>query len=147
MFENFQLSSECKPYFQHTKQEPRENNIHAIEKNQQQQFQPSIRKVGHCDVAEISINVPDLQIYSASLQMSASFSGFQYLLYQWPVISFMVGTVIMFGYMFIFLIFILAILSWKFDIFAKLNDTDVEVSGIGITDSQGEYIFTSDHQL
>lgn len=43
-------------------------------------------------VAILQIDYPDIEIYSSKLHLTATFSGLQYLLFQWPVFSFLVGT-------------------------------------------------------
>ena len=39
---------------------------------------------------------PSIEIYSAHLDVVARFSGIQYLLYRWPVVSFLFGTLTFF---------------------------------------------------
>nr|XP_039259942.1 seipin-like [Styela clava] len=67
----------------------------------------------HHRIVEIQIDYPDIQIYSAQLQVTAIFSGLQYFLYQWPVFSFLVGIAVFFVPVLASMLVIFYIILWN----------------------------------
>ncbi|XP_052867229.1 seipin-like isoform X1 [Anopheles cruzii] len=56
---------------------------------------------------DITIMCPDIQLYSAQLQVVANFTGLRYLMFNWPVLSAIIGITTN-----LFFILIVCILSW-----------------------------------
>lgn len=63
--------------------------------------------------ASIYLENPSIEVYSANIDVVAQFSGIQYLLYRWPVVSFVFGTLIFFVPTFFICAVLFYVFVWK----------------------------------
>lgn len=89
------------------------NIVYHMQNCLSRQYSNKIKeKCGHW-IAEVMLDYPDIQLYSAQLHFTATFTGLQYIFYQWPVFSFVVGTAFFFVPVLSLVLVIFYIVLWK----------------------------------